>query len=121
MENKENSCDILIYQSDDGNIKVDVQLIDESVWLTQGQMAQLFNKDKRTISEHISNIFKDGELQKDSVVRNFRTTADDGKSYDMNYYNLDVTRPARICKSVFTFLVNNSLTFQPKHIILNVQ
>ena len=90
MENKENSCDILIYQSDDGNIKVDVQLIDESIWLTQGQMAQLFNKDKRTISEHISNIFKDGELQKDSVVRNFRTTADDGKSYDMNYYNLDV-------------------------------
>lgn len=90
MENKENSCDILIYQSDDGNIKVDVQLVDESVWLTQGQMAQLFNKDKRTISEHISNIFKDGELQKDSVVRNSRTTADDGKSYDMNYYNLDV-------------------------------
>jgi hypothetical protein len=53
-------------------------------------MGLLFNKDKRTISEHISNIFKEGELNENSVVRNFRTTATDGKSYDVNYYNLDV-------------------------------
>jgi hypothetical protein len=53
-------------------------------------MAELFNKDKRTISEHIHNIFKEGELVEDSVVRNFRTTASDGKHYDVKYYNLDV-------------------------------
>ncbi|MDA3937805.1 MAG: virulence RhuM family protein [Spirochaetia bacterium] len=62
----------------------------ETVWLTQGQMSELFDKNKRTISEHIGNIFKDGELNEKSVVRNFRTTANDGKSYDTNYYNLDV-------------------------------
>ena len=82
--------EILIYQSTDGNIKVDVRFDDETVWLNQSQMGQLFGKDKRTISEHISNIFKEGELNENSVVRNFRTTATDGKSYNTNYYNLDV-------------------------------
>jgi hypothetical protein len=82
--------EILIYQSPDGNIKVDVRFDDETVWLSQSQMGQLFGKDKRTISEHISNIFKEGELNENSVVRNFRTTATDGKSYNTNYYNLDV-------------------------------
>lgn len=82
--------EILIYQSPDGNIKVDVRFDDETVWLSQSQMGQLFGKDKRTISEHISNIFKEGELNENSVVRNFRTTAPDGKSYNTNYYNLDV-------------------------------
>lgn len=82
--------EILIYQSPDGNIKVDVRFDDETVWLSQSQMGQLFGKDKRTISEHISNIFKEGELNENSVVRNFRTTATDGKSYNTNYYKLDV-------------------------------
>ncbi|MCK5539083.1 MAG: virulence RhuM family protein, partial [Bacteroidales bacterium] len=82
--------EILIYGNSDGNVKIDVRLEDETVWLTQMQMGQLFGKDKRTISEHISNIFKEGELDKNSVVRNFRTTAVDGKSYDINFYNLDV-------------------------------
>ncbi|GHT60560.1 hypothetical protein FACS189451_00820 [Bacteroidia bacterium] len=81
---------ILIYQSADGSIKIDVHLEDETVWLTQAQMGQLFGKDKRTVSEHIGNIFKEGELNEYSVVRNFRTTASDGKIYDMNFYNLDV-------------------------------
>jgi len=85
-----NNSEILIYQSGDGNLKIDVRLEDETVWLTQKTMADLFNKDKRTISEHIGNIFKEGELIENSVVRNFRTTASDGKSYDTNYYNLDV-------------------------------
>ncbi len=82
--------DILIYQNQEGNIKIDVRLQKETVWLTQAQMAALFGKDKRTISEHIGHIFSEGELEKNSVVRNFRTTASDGKSYATNHYNLDV-------------------------------
>ncbi|HBL33973.1 MAG TPA: cell filamentation protein Fic, partial [Porphyromonadaceae bacterium] len=82
--------EILIYKNQEGNIKIDVRLEDETVWLTQAQMGQLFGKDKRTISEHISNVFKEGELDEISVVRKFRTTATDGKSYATNYYNLDV-------------------------------
>lgn len=85
-----NTTSILIYQNKDGNIKIDVRLEEETVWLTQAQMAQLFGKDKRTISEHISNIFKEGELEENSVVRNFRITATDGKNYDTQHYNLDV-------------------------------
>ena len=84
------SSEILIYQNPDGNIKIDVRLQEETVWLTQSQMGQLFGKDKRTISEHISNIFSEGELEENSVVRNFRTTAADGKNYATNHYNLDV-------------------------------
>ncbi len=85
-----NTGEIIIYQSTEGSIKIDVRLEDETVWLSQAQMGMLFNKDKRTISEHISNIFKEGELNESSVVRNFRTTANDGKTYDVNHYNLDV-------------------------------
>jgi hypothetical protein len=85
-----NTGEILIYQNTEGSIKIDVRLDEETVWLTQGQMAELFNKDKRTISEHIGNIFSEGELMENSVVRKFRTTASDGKSYDTNFYNLDV-------------------------------
>ncbi len=85
-----NTGEILIYQNSEGSIKIDVRLEEETVWLSQAQMGMLFNKDKRTISEHISNIFKEGELVENAVVRNFRTTANDGKSYDVNYYNLDV-------------------------------
>lgn len=84
------NSEIIIYQNSDGNIKIDVRLQEESVWLTQAQICELFQKSKATISEHIKNIFEEGELNENSVVRNFRTTAADGKSYDTNYYNLDV-------------------------------
>lgn len=84
------NSEILIYQNQEGDIKIDVRLEDETVWLTQKQMAQLFGKDVRTINEHIINIFKEGELEEDSVVRKFRITAADGKNYDTNHYNLDV-------------------------------
>lgn len=84
------NSEFLIYQNQSGDIKIDVRLEDETVWLSQSQMSTLFAKDKRTISEHISNVFKEGELNEISVVRNFRTTAQDGKSYATNYYNLDV-------------------------------
>lgn len=85
--------DILIYQNQEGNIKIDVRLQEETVWLTQAQMGQLFGKDKRTISEHISNIFKEGELDKTSTVRNFRTVQTEGQRRVerwLEHYNLDV-------------------------------
>ncbi|MFR9546852.1 MAG: virulence RhuM family protein [Rikenellaceae bacterium] len=85
-----NTNEIIIYQFQDGATKVDVRFEDETVWLTQAQICELFSKSKSTISEHISNIFAEGELQEDSVVRKFRTTAADGKTYDTNFYNLDV-------------------------------
>lgn len=81
---------IIIYEDTNGEVKLDVSLENETVWLSQKQMEMLFDKSKKTISEHIGNIFKEGELEKDSVVRNFRTTASDGKNYDVTYYNLDV-------------------------------
>lgn len=68
------NSEILIYENQDGNIKIDVRLENETVWLTQEQMQNLFGKSKATISEHIKNIFEEGELDKNSVVRNFRTT-----------------------------------------------
>lgn len=73
-----NNSEILIYQNPEGNIKIDVRLEEESVWLTQAQMGQLFGKDKRTISEHIGNVFKEGELDEKVVVRKFRTTTQHG-------------------------------------------
>ena len=80
----------LIYQNQEGDVKIDVRFQDETIWLSQAEMSVLFSKDKRTISEHISNIFKEGELDKNSVIRNFRTIATDGKEYWVKYYNLDV-------------------------------
>jgi len=85
-----NNSEIIIYQNPDGNIKIDVRLEDETVWLTQAQMAELFGKGRTTVTEHIQNVFKEGELDENSVCRNFRHTAADGKNYDTNYYNLDV-------------------------------
>lgn len=87
---------ILIYQNTDGDIKIDVCLEEETVWLTQAQMQELFQKSKATISEHIKNIFEEGELEEKVVVRNFRTTtphgAIQGKTQEskVNLYNLDV-------------------------------
>ncbi len=82
--------EIVLYQDDDGNSAFEVRLQDETVWLSQAQMVKLFDRDKRTISEHIRNIFKEGELVEAAVVRKFRTTAADGKMYQTNFYNLDV-------------------------------
>ncbi len=85
-----NSSEIIIYQNPEGNIKIEVRLEEETVWLTQAQMALLFGKARTTVTEHIQNVFKEGELDEHSVCRNFRLTADDGKSYDTSHYNLDV-------------------------------
>ena len=69
-----NNSELLIYQAPDGRVKIDVRLEDETVWLTQAHMAELFGKNKKTISEHILNIFNEGELDEKAVVRSFRTT-----------------------------------------------
>ena len=89
MKNNEQS-DFIIFKTQDEKISVDVRFENETVWLTQEQMAMLFDKAKSTISEHIKHIFEEGELDENSVVRKFRTTAADGKNYEVNYYNLDV-------------------------------
>lgn len=82
--------ELILYQSEDGRAAVDVRLKDETVWLSQRQMGELFDRDYKTVSKHINNIFKEGELIKNSVVANFATTAADGKVYQVTYYNLDV-------------------------------
>ena len=81
---------MLIYQSADGQIKIDVRFENETVWLSLDQMSTLFGRDKSTVSRHIKNIFEEGELQAPSVVAKFATTASDGKNYQVDYYNLDV-------------------------------
>jgi hypothetical protein len=88
MEGKNNQ--IIIYNTDDGQTKIEVNVKDETVWLSQKQMAELFDKDVRTVNEHIKNVFSEGELAENSVIRKFRITAADGKMYDTAFYNLDV-------------------------------
>ena len=82
--------EIIIYQTEDGNTKIDVKFQDETVWLTQAQLCELYQTSKSNISEHIKHIFEEGELEEDSVVRKFRTTGADGKNYNITHYNLDM-------------------------------
>lgn len=82
--------EIIIYQGADGTPEIEVKVQDETVWLTQGQLVELYQTSKSNISEHIKHIFEEGELEKSSVVRKIRTTAADGKNYNMTYYNLDM-------------------------------
>ena len=84
------NSNILMYTTEDGITKVEVTFDNETVWLSLDQMAELFQRDKSTISRHIKNIFAEGELNKNSVVANFATTASDGIVYQVDYYNLDV-------------------------------
>jgi hypothetical protein len=90
MKTPESNPQIIIYQTKGGQTRLDVRLEDETVWLTQMQICDLFKKSKATVSEHIKHIFEEGELDENSVVRNFRTTAADGKEYDTIFYNLDM-------------------------------
>lgn len=85
-----NKGDIIIYQTSDGTIKIDVLFHEESVWLSLNQMSTLFGRDKSVISRHIKNIFEEGELTANSVVAKYATTASDGKVYQVDYYNLDI-------------------------------
>lgn len=86
---EENQGDIVIYQTEDGETKIDVRFADETVWLSLDQLSVLFERNKSTISRHLKNIFEEGELERDSVVAKIATTAADGKTYRVDYYNLD--------------------------------
>ena len=85
---KDISSKFILYTSNTGDIKLNVFLENETIWLSQKSIGELFDKSKSTISEHLKNIFNEGELDENSVVRKFRTTANDGKSYETNFYNL---------------------------------
>lgn len=82
--------ELVIFETEDNKVRLEVSVEDETVWLTQAQMTQLFETSKQNVSLHINNCFKEGELDKDSVVKDFLTTAADGKKYKTKYYNLDV-------------------------------
>ena len=81
---------LLMYTTEDGLTKIEATFVNDTVWLSLEQMAELFQRDKSTISRHIKNIFAEGELNRESVVAKFATTASDGKTYQVDYYNLDV-------------------------------
>ncbi len=84
------NSEIIMYQTEDGLTKIETTFDNDSVWLSIDQLAELFQRDKSTISRHIKNVFNEGELVRDSVVANYATTAGDGKTYQVDYYNLDV-------------------------------
>ena len=88
MAQKENK--LILYKDEEGKLSVNTLFADEDVWLTQAQLVEIYQSSKSNISEHLTNIFADKELDKDSVVRKFRTTAADGKNYHVLHYNLDV-------------------------------
>lgn len=90
MNEQPNNGNIILYQTEDGKSRIEVTLCNDTVWLTTDQMAELFQRNKSTISRHIKNVFKDGELNPDSVVAFFATTAADNKKYQVAYYNLDM-------------------------------
>ena len=89
-ENEQNNSEMMIYTTEDGLTKIETTFDGDTVWLSVDQMAELFQRDKSTISRHIKNIFAEGELKREAVVANFATTAADGKTYQVDYYNLDV-------------------------------
>jgi hypothetical protein len=87
--NEESKGKIIIYRADDDKTTIEVNLKEDTVWLSLNQMVALFDRDKSVISRHIKTVFREGELDKRSVVAKFATTASDGKTYQVEYYNLD--------------------------------
>ena len=93
MNKDNNQGEIVIYQTDDGDTKIDVRFVDETVWLTQAQLCELYQTSKSNVSEHIKNIFEEGELEEDSTVRKFRTVQNEGErivTREQLHYNLDM-------------------------------
>src|ERR1035437_7454039 len=89
----EPNSEIILYQTEDNRTRIEVRLEDETVWLTQRQLAELFQKDVRTINEHIQNIFEEGELQRGATIRKFRIVQAEGArsvEREVDFYNLDV-------------------------------
>ena len=87
---------IIIYNTDDGKVKVVLYAKDGNIWMNQNQMAELFATSIPNISMHISNILKEGELQQDSVIKEYLTTASDGKNYNVTFYSLEMILAVRI-------------------------
>ena len=85
-----NKGEIILYKTQDGKVETQLCIFDSTVWLIQAEIADIFAKRRSTVAEHISNILNEEELQKNSVCRNFRQTADDGKVYQVAHYNLDM-------------------------------
>ena len=96
MPDRVSSSQILLYQTEDRRTRIEVRLEDETVWLNQLQMAELFQTTVPNVSMHIRNLFREGELGQESVVKDFLTTAADGKSYRTKFYNLDVIIISRL-------------------------
>ena len=93
MNKDNNQCKIVIYQTDDGDTKIDVRFVDETVWLTLAQLCELYKTSKSNVSEHIKNIFEEGKLEENSVVRKFRTVQNEGErivTREQLHYNLDM-------------------------------
>ena len=90
MADDASNSEIIIYETDDGKPQISVRVENETVWLTQAQLVELFHSSKANVSEHIKHIFEEGELEPNSVVRKFRTTAADGKNYNIEHYDLDM-------------------------------
>src|SRR5699024_2060229 len=84
------TSEIIIFTTDDGKVSINTQFDEETVWLSLDQMAELFDRNKSTISRHINNVFEEGELERNSVVAKYATTATDGKTYQIEHFNLDV-------------------------------
>ena len=104
--NESRGGEVVVYEAPDGEVRVDVRLERETVWLSLNQMAELFGRDKSVISRHLGNVFSSGELEREAVVAKHATTAADGKTYQVDYFNLDASRstPAyrrgpRICST----------------------
>lgn len=84
------TSEIIIFTTDDGKVSINTQFDEETVWLSLDEMAELFDRNKSTISRHINNVFEEGELERNSVVAKYATTATDGKTYQIEHFNLDV-------------------------------
>ena len=90
IRNMDKENKLILYKDEEGRVSVNTRFADEDVWLTQAQLVEIYQSSKSNISEHLTNIFADKELEQDAVVRKFRTTAADGKNYQVLHYNLDV-------------------------------
>jgi hypothetical protein len=98
--------EFILYQTQDGRTRTECRLENETIWLSQKQLAELFQKDVRTINEHILNILEEGKLAPDSVIRKFRITAADGKSYDTQHYNLKNSEKFAVGTNLFVLSMN---------------
>lgn len=115
----DNQGNIVIYQTEDGNTRLEVKMEDDTLWLSQAQIATLFAVDRTVVTKHLGNIFEEGELDKDSVCAKFAHTAEDGKTYQTQFYNLDAIISAgyRIKSAIATHF-RRWATERPKEYII---